>query len=242
MTRRLDIVVAERFGLSRTQAAAAIMAGKVSQDGRLLTKPGQSVPDGAEVAYDGSRPAVSRAGGKLAGALETWSIPVQGLTALDVGSSTGGFTEELLKRGAEHVIAVDVGTGQLAWKLRRDDRVTSLERTDIRTLTELPRGVDLAVIDVSFISLTAVLPSVASLLEPGTPVIALCKPQFEVGRKVADKHRGVITDPALIEQAVSTVRSWLTDHHWKLQAEIDSPVAGTKGNVERLLWLETPAT
>lgn len=240
MSPRLDVVVAGRFGLTRTQAAAAIMAGRVKRDGKPLIKAGQSVPDDADLEYDGSDQAVSRAGGKLAGALDAWPIKTQGITALDVGSSTGGFTEVLLERGATHVIAVDVGRGQLAWKLRQDDRVTSLEQTDIRSLIKLPKPASLAVVDVSFISLRQVLPAVAELLGPSQPVIALFKPQFEVGQKTASQHRGVITDQEAVEAAFVEFSTWLTEHGWTLKEQMESPVHGTKGNIERLAWLQTP--
>lgn len=241
MTSRLDLVVAKRFGLTRSQAAAAIMAGRVSREGQPLTKAGQPVPEDAPLKYDGSVPSVSRAGEKLGTALDAWQVSVSGLAALDVGSSTGGFTEALLERGASQVIAVDVGTGQLAWKLRRDSRVISLEQTDIRKLKRLPHPVDLAVIDVSFISLQSVLPAVRTLIGSGKPVIALFKPQFEVGKAIADRHRGVITDSKAVDEAAKRIRDWLDQHGWKQQAEVQSSVPGSKGNVERLLLLRTPA-
>lgn len=241
MSPRLDVLVAKRFGLTRSQAAAAIMAGRVSRDGQALTKAGQSVSEDAALSYDDSEPAVSRAGEKLGNALDRWKVSVNGMIVLDVGASTGGFTEALLKRGASRVIAVDVGTGQLAWKLRQDDHVISLEQTDIRNLKELPEPADMAVVDVSFISLANVLPAVAALIGPQQPVIALFKPQFEVGRAVASRYRGVITDPAAVEAALSELRQWLDTHGWTILAEIESSVPGAKGNVERLLRLRTPA-
>ncbi|MSU76198.1 TlyA family RNA methyltransferase [Patescibacteria group bacterium] len=240
MSPRLDLLVAKRFGLTRTQAAAAIMAGRIKREGQLLTKAGQNVKEDTELEYDGQGAAVSRAGGKLAGALDAWPIKTNGITALDVGSSTGGFTEELLSREAAHVIAVDVGRGQLAWKLRQDDRVTSLEQTDIRKLETLSRPASLAVIDVSFISLDQVLPAVHELIGPEQTVIALFKPQFEVGRKTASKHRGVIKDSKAVEVAFKKFATWLNERGWQLKEQIESPVHGTKGNVERLVWLVTP--
>lgn len=239
---RLDVVVAERFGLTRTQAAAVIMAGRVTVDGRPARKAGQTVAPDASVEYDAESLPVSRAAGKLAGALDAWSLPLKDLTVLDVGASTGGFTQIALERGAQHVYAVDVGHGQLAWPLRNDPRVTNLERTDIRKLGAgtLPQLPDLAVVDVSFISLKQVLPAIANVLPGGSLVIALFKPQFEVGREVASKYRGVIDDLAAIESAFSELTQWLTEHGWILQDWVESTVPGTKGNRERLVRLRIP--
>lgn len=239
---RLDVAVAERFDLTRSQAAAVIMAGRVTVNGQPARKAGQPVPADAVVEYDGAALPVSRAAGKLAGALDRWSVPLPDSVVLDVGASTGGFTQTALDRGARHVYAVDVGHGQLAWKLRNDPRVTSLERTDIRAMgaTMLPETPNLAVIDVSFISLRQVLPAVAGLLPPGAPVIALFKPQFEVGRETASKHRGVITDQGIVESTLKELTGWLNDHGWTVRESVESTVTGAKGNRERLLWLATP--
>lgn len=239
---RLDTVVAERFGLSRSRAAAVIMAGKVRVDGAPARKAGQSVAPDARIEYDDEPAPVSRAAGKLAGALDEWSVPLDGTVVLDVGSSTGGFTQTVLERGARHVYAVDVGRGQLAWSLRNDPRVTSLERTDIRSLApdDLPERPDLAVVDVSFISLKQVLPAVAALLPQGAAVVALFKPQFEVGRETAAKHRGVIADPAAVDAALDGLTGWLAGRGWSVLASAESAVPGAKGNRERLLRLETP--
>jgi 23S rRNA (cytidine1920-2'-O)/16S rRNA (cytidine1409-2'-O)-methyltransferase len=239
-SERLDLRVSRDYALSRSRAAALIMAGAVTVDGQPGRKPGQPVKPEQTVTVETELPPVSRAGGKLAGALEAWPIDVQGVVAVDVGSSTGGFTELLLERGAATVYAVDVGTGQLAWKLRQDPRVVSMERTDIREVSSLPTQPTVAVMDVSFISLRQVLPATAALLPPDSPVIALFKPQFEVGKKEADRGRGVITDQAVVAQALSELQTWLAEHDWTLLGEIESPVTGTKGNRERLLYLKTP--
>lgn len=239
-TVRLDTAVAARFGLTRTKAAAVILGGQVTVNGQTARQAGRPVADGAVIEYHGEPPAVSRAAGKLAGALEQWPIPVDGLIVLDVGASTGGFTETALERGARHVYAVDVGHGQLAWPLRNDRRVTNLERTDIRKLDSLPETPDLATVDVSFISLELVLPSVSKLLRPGAPVVALFKPQFEVGRAVASKHRGVIRDSTAVTAAFVKFTGWAGRHGWAVRDSAESSVTGTKGNRERLVWLETP--
>ncbi len=242
MSQRLDVAVAARFRLTRTKAAAVIMAGEITVDGQPARKPGQSVPDGAALERDRKSSEVSRAAGKLAGALDRWPLDLEGKIVLDVGASTGGFTQTTLERGARHVYAVDVGHGQLAWPLQNDDRVTNLERTDIRKLEPAawPKPPDLAVADVSFISLRQVLPSIAGLLRPGADVVALFKPQFEVGQAIASKHRGVIRDPQVIETALTGFIAWLGDHDWTLREQVESSVVGTKGNRERVVWLVTP--
>jgi 23S rRNA (cytidine1920-2'-O)/16S rRNA (cytidine1409-2'-O)-methyltransferase len=242
MSMRLDVAVAERFSLSRNKAAAVIMAGRVTVDGKPARKAGQPVSPTAKIEYDAEPMPVSRAAGKLAGALDGWTIPFEGKRVLDVGASTGGFTQTVLDRGARGVFAVDVGHGQLDWSLRNDERVTNLERTDVRSLKpdSLPAQPDVAVADVSFISLTQVLPSVAKLVPASATVIALFKPQFEVGRDIASKHRGVIDDPAIVEAAFTEFADWLTKHGWTIKEWVESTVPGTKGNRERLIWLETP--
>lgn len=242
MSERLDARVARQEDISRNQAAALIMAGSVTVDGQPGRKPGQPTKDGQQVVVDSAMPPVSRAAGKLAGALAEWPLNLKGKTAVDIGSSTGGFTEVLLQHGITKVYAIDVGTGQLAWKLRTDERVVSMERTDIRSVTSLPEVPDLAVIDVSFISLMKVLPAAATLLSAAAPVIALFKPQFEVGKKEADRGQGVITDQALIDRTLADLSATLAKSGWQVIESIDSPVVGTKGNHERLLYLKTPAT
>jgi 23S rRNA (cytidine1920-2'-O)/16S rRNA (cytidine1409-2'-O)-methyltransferase len=237
---RLDQAVAKRFRLTRAKAATLILAGRVKVDGRAARAPSRPVKDSAKLEYQEASDPVSRAGGKLAGALKTWQIRLTGKVALDVGASTGGFTEEMLARGAAKVYAVDTGRGQLAWKLRRNPKVINLERTDVRNLS-LPEPPDLAVIDVSFISLTQVLPAIARLLPTKAPVIALFKPQFEVSQAVADRHRGVIRDQATVRDALARQMAWLDRHGWRLRRRTDSTVPGAKGNREILLWLESPS-
>lgn len=237
---RLDTLLAEQTGVSRSKAAAMIMAGEVTVEGRPGRKPGQLVAATAAVTHAPSSGAVSRAGGKLAPVLKAWPIEVTGKVVMDVGSSTGGFTQALLAAGAARIYAIDVGTGQLAWSLRQDSRVTSLEQTDIRNVNSLAEQAELAVVDVSFTSLRRVLPAMAKLLPPAAPVIALFKPQFEVGKTIAGRFRGVITDEAIIESALTEFMSWLNKQHWQHRDTAESAVAGTKGNREHLLWLETP--
>ncbi len=191
--------------------------------------------------YAESDTAVSRAAGKLKPAFSEWHWNVSGEVIIDVGSSTGGFTQVLLEQGAQKVFAVDVGRGQLAWSLRNDSRVVSMEQTDIRDLTMLPEQPTAAVIDVSFTSLRNVLPAVAHLLPPAGMVAALFKPQFEVGKAIADRFRGVITDSAVVDKELQKFQSWLSAQDWTMRQKTASPIRGAKGNQEYLLWLVTPA-
>ncbi len=241
--QRLDRLVVERgLAASRDRAQRLIMSGEVRVAGRVVDKPGALVEAGAELAVSGSDiPYVSRGGLKLEGALRQWPLDLRGRIALDVGASTGGFTDCLLQRGTARVIAVDVGYGQLAWSLRQDPRVTLLERTNIRNLRPeaLPEVPELAVIDVSFISLRLVLPVVGALLAPGSPVLALVKPQFEVGRGQVGKG-GVVRDPALQRQAVEAIAAWARDLGMAVCGQTESPILGPKGNREFFLCLGTP--
>ena len=244
MTRvRIDRLLVER-GLvaSRERARRLVMAGDVLVGDRPVTKPGAEVPAGAEVRLRAAdSPYVSRGGEKLAGALDAFGLEARDLVALDVGASTGGFTDCLLQRGARRVIALDVGYGQLAWKLRQDARVLVIERTNARALTPtmLPEVPDLAVVDVSFISLATVLPAVASVVRPGATILALVKPQFEVGRGRVGKG-GVVRDPALRAEAVAGVRAAAERLGLALRGEAESVLPGPKGNREVFLALARP--
>jgi 23S rRNA (cytidine1920-2'-O)/16S rRNA (cytidine1409-2'-O)-methyltransferase len=237
---RLDRLLVDR-GLvaSRERAQRLVMAGEVLVDDRPVTKPGATVP--ADAVLRLRRPAspyVSRGGEKLAGALDAFALDVGGRVALDVGASTGGFTDCLLRRGARHVIAVDVGYGQLAWVLRQDPRVTVLERVNARTLDApmLPETPSLATVDVSFISLRLVLPAVERVLDPDGAIVALVKPQFEVGRGEVGRG-GVVRDPAARAGAVATVRAAVEVLGLAVRGQVDSVLPGPKGNLEVFLWL-----
>jgi 23S rRNA (cytidine1920-2'-O)/16S rRNA (cytidine1409-2'-O)-methyltransferase len=239
---RLDQLLVER-GLvdSRTRAQALILAGKVRVgDGdavRLDHKPGDTIDPATTLEVAQPEPFVSRGGHKLAAALDAFGIDPRGLAALDVGASTGGFTDVLLQRGARHVYALDVGRGQLAEPLRRDDRVTSMERTNARTLTAttLPEAIDLAVIDVSFISLDKVLGPVASTLAPLAPIVALVKPQFEAGRGRTD--HGVVRDAAIHREVLERVVRQAAEQGLGTRAVVASPILGPEGNREFLVHL-----
>ncbi|HET7505517.1 MAG TPA: TlyA family RNA methyltransferase [Kofleriaceae bacterium] len=241
---RLDKLLLDR-GLvaSRERARALIMTGGVLVSGRPETKPGTRIDTAAEIALrEEDHPYVSRGALKLIKGLDQFALDPAGKIALDIGASTGGFTDVLLRRGAARVYAIDVGYGQLAWSIRQDPRVVVLERQNARTidLALVPEPCDLAVIDVSFISLTLVLPRVRELLRPpaGKPVVALVKPQFEVGRALVGKG-GVVRDPAARHGAVDKVRAWAAASGFVAGDAVESPITGPAGNVEYLLLLRT---
>ena len=239
---RLDVALVRRgLAPTRERARTLIMAGQVYIGDRLADKPGMTLPLDVECRVaevpDELR-YVSRGGLKLEKALDTFHLDPSGLTALDVGSSTGGFTDCLLQRGARKVYALDVGHAQLAWKLRSDPRVVVMEQTNIRHVSALPELVQCAVIDVSFISLRLVLPRVAPLLAPGSWVVALVKPQFEAGKAEADRGGGVISDPAIHARVLEELQAWIPDYTpFCVQGLTDSPIAGREGNKEFLLYL-----
>ena len=242
---RLDKLLVERgLAPSRERARALIEAGLVEVGGLPVDKAGAQVDPGADVRLrEADHPYVSRGALKLVAALDAWSIDPTGLVALDVGASTGGFTDLLLRRGAARVYAIDVGYGQLAWSLRQDARVVVLERENIRHLTaeKIPEPADLAVIDVSFISLELVLGKVAELMRPpgGKPIVCLVKPQFEVGRDRVGKG-GVVRDPEVRASALDKIRAFAAARGFAVGEAIDSPIAGPAGNLEYLLQLGTP--
>ena len=241
---RLDVALVRRgLAPSRERAQALIMAGEVYVGERRVDKPGTLVPLDADCRVAEASPElryVSRGGLKLEKALDTFHLNPAGLVALDVGASTGGFTQVLLERGAQRVYAVDVGHGQLAWTLRNDPRVVVMERTNIRHLTELPEPIQCAVIDVSFISLRLVLPPLVPLLvaSPETWIVALVKPQFEAGKSEVDRGGGVISDPAVHERVLQELSAWIPQHTpLSVQASSDSPILGRDGNREFLFLL-----
>jgi 23S rRNA (cytidine1920-2'-O)/16S rRNA (cytidine1409-2'-O)-methyltransferase len=245
MTReRLDKLLVDRgLAASRERANALVMSGNVIVDGHAATKPGTLVDASAAIVLrEADHPYVSRGALKLEKGLDAFGVDPSGLTCLDVGASTGGFTDLLLRRGATRIYAIDVGYGQLAWQLRQDSRVVVLERQNVRNidLALVPEPCDLAVIDVSFISLTLVLPRIAELLRPpaGKPIIALVKPQFEVGREQVGKG-GVVRDESARRGAVAKIRDWATNHGFIVGDDIESPITGPAGNVEYLLQLRT---
>lgn len=240
MTRkmRLDQMLVDR-GLveSRTRAQALVMAGLVFSGETKLAKPGQQLAEDAPLEVRGrDHPWVSRGGIKLAHAIEHFGLDPKGAVAMDIGSSTGGFTDVLLQGGAEHVFAVDSGTNQLAWKLRQDPRVTVLEQTSARILTPamINRPCDWVVCDASFIGLAKVLERPLELAAPRCRLVALIKPQFEVGREEVGK-KGVVSDPALHQRVCGEVREWVEELGFTVQGIVESPIKGPEGNVEFLI-------
>jgi len=234
---RLDqALVGQGLVSSRERAQAMVRAGLVIVDGQTADRPDRLVDPAIGLALRDSTSYVSRGGEKLAAALDTFALPVAGRAGLDVGASTGGFTDVLLRRGAASVIAVDVGYGQLAWALRQDPRVTVLERVNIRYLERLPAAADLAVIDVSFISLRHVLPPVRKLLSTPADVIALVKPQFEVGKGAVGKG-GIVRDADQHQAVLRALRDFAVGAGYAVVAETPSPILGTKGNREFFLHL-----
>ena len=227
---------------SRARARAAIEAGGVRVDGHLAAKASELVEVTAEIAASAEHPWVSRAALKLVHALDLWPIAVDGRTVLDVGASTGGFTEVCLARGAARVFAVDVGRDQLHARLRSDPRVTSLEATDARRLDRsLVRGpVDLIVCDASFIGLAKVLPAALGLAGPGADLVALVKPQFEVGPGRVGKG-GIVRDAAAQAEALQTAQAFIEGQGWRVRQTAESPILGGDGNREFLLWASLPA-
>ena len=232
-----QLLVSRGLAESRTRAQALIMAGAVFSGERKLAKAGEMLAEDAPVEVRGKdHPWVSRGGIKLDHGLAQFGFDVTGAVALDVGSSTGGFTDVLLSRGAARVYAVDVGTNQLAWKLRQDSRVVVHEQTNARNLDSsiIPEPVDVVVCDASFISLAKVLEAPLKLAKPGAKLVALIKPQFEAGREEVAKG-GVVRDPAVHERVCADAGAWVQSQGWTVVGITKSPITGPEGNIEFLL-------
>jgi 23S rRNA (cytidine1920-2'-O)/16S rRNA (cytidine1409-2'-O)-methyltransferase len=239
---RLDQALVER-GIceSRERAKRSIIAGQVRINGQVGRKPSDSVLPDDELTLDTPEKFVSRGGYKLEHALREFKLAVTGLTAFDLGASTGGFTDCLLQLGAAKVFAVDVGQGQLAWKLRQDQRVVVMEKTNARYLTpgQFPSLADIIVVDCSFISLQKILPAAIALLKPAGMIVALIKPQFEAGRLEVDKGRGVITDPAIHDRILGELRQFVENQPEVVWRQVvASPLLGPAGNKEFLVQIE----
>jgi 23S rRNA (cytidine1920-2'-O)/16S rRNA (cytidine1409-2'-O)-methyltransferase len=236
---RLDqLLVTRGLAESRTRAQALVMAGHVRIGEKKADKAGQQVPDDADISVTGKdHPWVSRGGIKLAHALEEFGIDAAGMTAIDVGSSTGGFTDVLLTNGAARVYAVDSGTNQLAWRLRQDARVIVHEQTSARILTadHIPEAADIIVCDASFIGLAKVLERPLTFARDGAQLVALIKPQFEAGRQEVGKG-GVVRDASVHARVCEEVRGWLEQSGWQVKGLTTSPITGPQGNVEFLIW------
>lgn len=237
MKQRLDVVVNERgLAETRARARALILAGEVTVNGQMETRAGALVDESTQIALRAGLPYVSRGGLKLAHALDSFAISVAGLVCVDAGASTGGFTDCLLQRGAARVYAVDVGYGQLAWKLRSDGRVVVMERVNVRYLEGLPEQPGLCVVDVSFISLRLILPVLYRLSAPDAECVALVKPQFEAGRALVGKG-GVVRDESVHREVLADVMAAAGEMGWRRRGLVRSPITGPAGNVEFLLWL-----
>ena len=238
--KRLDAVLVEQgFFDTRSKAQAAIMAGQILVNDLKVDKPGTQVTDEVKIKIIGNKlPYVSRGGLKLEKALKVFPISLQDKTVADIGASTGGFTDCSLQNGARKVYAIDVGYGQLAWSLRNDERVVNMERTNVRYLDEasLPERIQIATIDVAFISLDKVLPAVKKLLSDDGWVIALVKPQFEAGREKVGK-KGVVRDPKVHEEVIEKVIKMARDEKFGIGGLDYSPIKGPEGNIEYLLYL-----
>jgi 23S rRNA (cytidine1920-2'-O)/16S rRNA (cytidine1409-2'-O)-methyltransferase len=238
MKIRLDQQIADKEGISRSKAQAIIMAGEVSIEGCSALKAGQLFDAGVKYHIKEKFPYVSRGALKLEKAASEFEIDFKNKVICDVGASTGGFTDFVLQHGAEKVLAIDVGHGQLDQKLRNNPRVLNLEKVNFKSLEELPQKVDIFVIDVSFISLKKILP-VCFKLEKTAPVIALIKPQFEVGKKIVDIGRGVVTSKADRDSVVEDIKGFSESIGYKVEGITESPITGAKGNVEYLIYLRS---
>ena len=238
--RRLDNLLLERgIVQSRERAKGLILSGDVRVNGNPVNKAGTLIDENAEIEITKDIPYVSRGGLKLEKAIKEFNINVKDKVAIDVGASTGGFTDCLIQYGAKKVYAVDVGYGQLAWKLRNDPRVVIIERKNVRYIkpSDIGEPVDIATIDVSFISLKLVLPVVKNLLKENGEIIALIKPQFEVGRGEVGKG-GIVKDEEKHKKVISEIKSFAIDSGFKVLNVTESPIAGQKGNVEFLIYLQ----
>ncbi|MBE0681946.1 MAG: TlyA family RNA methyltransferase [Anaerolineales bacterium] len=236
---RLDVLLVER-GLadSRAKAQALIMAGQVRINDQVALKPATSVQADATLTVDSGPRFVSRGGEKLEGALEAFAIDVTGFTCADVGSSTGGFTDCLLQRGAVKVYAIDVGKGILHWKLRNDKRVVVMEEMNARFVESLPEKVDFVTVDASFISLKVLLPTIKKWVSEQTQLICLIKPQFEAGKKDVSRGDGVIRNPEIHRQVLLDVLSYAKSEGFGLRGLVRSSLLGPKGNAEFFVWLD----
>ncbi|KOA20934.1 hemolysin A [Clostridium homopropionicum DSM 5847] len=236
---RLDLLLVQK-GIfeSREKAQSSIMAGEIFIDGQRVDKCGQKVKENANIEFKGQQmPYVSRGGFKLERAINTFKIDLEGKICMDIGASTGGFTDCMLQNGAKQVFSIDVGYGQFAWKLRTDPRVVCMERTNARYITNEDIGVftDFASIDVSFISLTKIIPPILNLMTENAEVVALIKPQFEAGREKVGK-RGVVREAAIHEEVIENIIEFLINNNLKVLGLDYSPIRGPEGNIEYLVY------
>ena len=231
-----DLLIVRELAVDEPSARAMIMAGEVTVSGKTITKPGVLVDEDAELKLAEKMPYVSRGGVKLAHALDEFKLNVTGFTAIDVGASTGGFTDCLLQRGAKRIYAIDVGYGQLEYKLRKDPKVVVMERVNAHQPFTLPEKADIATIDVSFISVTQIIPNVMVHLSGPGYIVVLLKPQFEARKEEVGKG-GVIKDPQIHALVLGRFINWVTDHELRLRGLVASPILGAEGNREFLILL-----
>lgn len=236
--KRLDVYIFEqKFFQTREKSKEAVLSGIISKNGKICTKPGEKVSDGDKIEIIGETlKYVSRAGLKLEKAKQVWNIDFTNKIVLDVGASTGGFTDFALQNGAKKVYAIDVGTGQLHPSLCKSAKVINMEKTDFRNVSQLPENIDIAVCDCSFISLRLLCATFAQILKPLTPLIVLIKPQFECGKQIAQKTKGVIKDSNLQQNIKKDVINYYCNNGFSLQGETESPILGTAGNKEFLAY------
>lgn len=243
MKKRLDVLVSEKLGITRSKAQGYIMAGRVIVSGKTGAKSGQEFGVDTKIVVTEISPYVSRGAQKIEGAASKFKINFHNKIVCDIGASTGGFTDFALQNGAKKVYAIDVGYGQLDQKLRNDTRIVNMERTNIRDVESLPEDIDMFVIDVSFISLKKILPQVITINKnsklkiKNLEVIVLVKPQFEVGKKIADKFKGIITDENIQNEVLEDIKKYTKELGYIIEGETESPIKGAKGNKEFLLYL-----
>jgi len=239
---RLDVLLVDRgLAESRAKAHALVMAGQVRVADQVVLKPATAVDTKAVLTVDSGPRFVSRGGEKLDAALAAFAIDVEGLVCADVGSSTGGFTDCMLQRGAVKIYAIDVGKGILHWKLRNDKRVVVMEQTNARYVESLPEKIDFVTVDASFISLKVLLPTIKKWINSETKLLCLIKPQFEAGKKDVARGDGVIRDPEIHKQVLLDVLGFVQNEGFSIRGLIKSPLLGPKGNAEFLVWLNQAA-
>jgi 23S rRNA (cytidine1920-2'-O)/16S rRNA (cytidine1409-2'-O)-methyltransferase len=239
MKKRLDLLIVERgLAESRTKAQALIMAGQVSVDGKAADKAGLLIEESSDIEVEELYPYVSRGASKLEKAFYGFNLDFKDKVIMDIGSSTGGFTDFVLQNGAKKVFAVDVGRGQLAQKIREDSRVVVMEKTDFRNITDLSEKIDYFLCDVSFISIRHILPHILTLQNKEVEVIALVKPQFEAGVKYVTQGKGVIKSEQKRQEIVEAIKEFAQDLGYKVAGLAESPITGAKGNIEYLIYLK----
>uniref|UniRef100_A0A7C4LZU0 TlyA family RNA methyltransferase n=1 Tax=candidate division CPR3 bacterium TaxID=2268181 RepID=A0A7C4LZU0_UNCC3 len=243
MEKRLDILVHNKgLAESREKAQRLIMAGKIKVGDRIEIKPGMKYKEDAKIEALEQDPYVGRGAYKMKGAKEDFEIDFKEKIIADIGSSTGGFTDYALQNGAKKVYAIDVGTGQLDWKLRNDQRVVVMEKTNFRDINSFPEKVDLVMIDVSFVSVKRILKKIYEMekiiLKPESKIIALFKPQFEVEKELADKFKGIIKDDDIRQKIFVQFREWCAQNQFEILNEKDSAIKGDKGNLERFFYIK----